>query len=255
METILIVAVVIITVLIYKAINKPTEEEIKSAKQGKEAQENRLKEETIKKTLFSQFKDYLIKYFKEHKEVSKDDFIQKLSNDFPNYGSGILKNGIFEDLLKYQLIDYYYKDYDLDMSKLVLGRTFNIINLNFPNFAEFHKELAGPEWTNMYYFQRYMGNQPEAFVFQQKLKKENTTSEFTFRFGILSGKGSELFSDKHLAVLETNRKYLTTHLYFNKLLYFDYIALDDDIAIDKYKELYNKSLSKAKNYIDNFQLV
>lgn len=252
METILIVVVVIIIGLIYKAINKPTEEEIKIAKQAKVAQENKLKEETIKKILFSQFKDYLIEYFKEHNEVSKDNFIQKLSDDFPNYGCGILNEGIFKDLLEYQLIDYHYKNYDLDMSKLVLGRTFNIINLNFPNFSEFYKELAGPEWINIYHFQRYMWNQPETFVFHQKLKKENTTSEFTFRFGILTGKERESFHDKHLMVLETDKKYLTTHLYFNELLYFDYIALDNDLVIDEYKKLYNKSLKKAKNYIENF---
>jgi hypothetical protein len=255
METISIVAVVIITLLIYKAINKPTEDEIKRTKQAKEAKENNLKEETIKKTLFSQFKEYLIKNFKEYKEVSTDDFIQKLSNDFPNYGTGISNKGIFEDLLKYQLIDYYYKNYDLDMGRLVLGRTFNIINLNFPNFAIFYKNLTGPEWINVYYFQRYMGNKPETFIFSQKLKNENSSSEFTFRFGILTGNERESFSDKYLEVLAPDKKYLTTHLYFNNLLYFDYIVLEDDIAIDKYEELYNKSLLKAKKYIDNFQFV
>jgi hypothetical protein len=255
METILILVLVAIIVLIYQAITKPTEDEIKSAKLARDQQENKLKEDTIKKTLFTQFKDYLINYFREYEEVTKVVFIEKLSKDFPNYGSGIFNDGIFNDLLKYELIDYWYENFELDMDKIVLGRTFNIISLNFPNIVKFYKELTGPEWINVYQFQRYMGNQPETFVFHQKFKKENTTLEFTFRFGILTGKEREAFADKYLMVLEPNKKYLTTHLYFNKLLYFDYINLNDDLDVDEYLEFHSKSVEKAKKFISNFQLI
>jgi len=255
METILILTIVVIALIIYNFINKPSPNEIENAKISREAQAKSLTDETIKKTLFSQFNNYLIEYFKANKLANKEVFIQKLSADFPYYGSGILNQGIFKDLLEYKLVDYYYKNYELDINKLVLGRTFNIIYLNFPNFAKFYEVLVGPDWVNIYQFSRYMWNNPETFIFNQKLKQEKTNSEFTFRFWILTGTESVSFLDKHLEVLEMDKKYLTTHIYFKKLLYFDYIVLDIDLTIDEYKVLYESSLKKAETYIDNFEII
>jgi hypothetical protein len=238
------IVVIVVCVVIYYIVGLTTDKEQERQRKQDPLNRESLEKYTIKKNLFLLFNDYLYSNIEEFKSINDFKIIRsKIENDFPNYGEGIYGTGIISDLIRYNL---FYKNLK---ERVVLGKTFQIISISYPNYKIFCEEIYNSEFKMRYseggYYSEF-GDEITKIVFYVEL------NESRLYVGLSEGDyNMRYFEKRHNVKTDEDEMYLFCELQVNKnpphnYPYFDLVKLRKDIPVKDYHSYFKKYLDISK---------
>jgi hypothetical protein len=221
-------------------------------KQRKQDPKNRksLENYTAKKNLFLQFNNYLYSNIDEFQQIKDFEVIRnRIEKDFPNYGNGIFSDGIVNDFYRAELLkNESYRSHQQTYKKLILGKTFQIISISYPNFKIFSNEIYNSDFAMKYHKGGYseFGDDFTESIFFVDLNGSK------FFMGLSKG-GNSLsdYEKKHNFKTEEDEMFLIFELQLNKnpphtYPHFNVLKLRKDNSVKEYHTYFNLNLDICK---------
>ena len=241
----ILIIIIIVGVIMYFFFSLQKNEDIKHQQKTDILHKESLEKYTIKKNLFLLFKDYLYSNIDEFRNINNIKKIQKkIENDFPNYGVGIRGYGIMSDLDGY---DLFYLDLN---GKIILGDTFQIISISYPNFNIFCREIYNSDLKMRYNEGGYYSDFGDDIT---KITFQVERNESRFFLGLSNGGNYSMkdFEKRHNVKTDKDEMYLFCELQTNKnspfnYPYFDVIKLRKDISVKDYHSYFKNKMNESK---------
>jgi hypothetical protein len=246
----LLILLFIIVGVIYFIYVSGSEKEYQRQLKNDPVKKESLEEYNTQSILFNLYKNYLYKNIDYFKGISNYEIIKnKIENDFPNYGNGILGEGIIEDFSRYKIIHV------RDENRIRLGKTFHIISIAYKNYNIFLKNIYNSEFTKRYVeggFYSDFGDDITIKIFYVELSK---TAKLFFGLSI-GGYKLDNYVKKHNFKTEKEKVYLFTEFCINNnsintYPHFEIINLKMDLSVEEYHDFFNKSVKICHEILNN----
>lgn len=241
---------IIVSGVIYFIYVSGSEKEFQRQLKNDPIKKENLEEYNTQSIFFNLYKNYLYENIDYFKSISNYEIIRtKIENDFPNYGNGILGEGIIEDFSKYKILHV------RDENRIRLGKTFQIISVAYKNYNIFLKNIYNSEYTIRYVeggFYSDFGDDITSKIFYIELSK---TAKIFFGLSI-GGYRLDKYVKKHNFTTDKEKVYLFTEFCVtNNQIYtyphFEIINLKMDLSTEEYQDFFENNIKICSDILLN----